>query len=406
MAEQIVLKIGRLAGLGDGCAMVGDEKWFVPYTVPGDVVRARVLRHTKDASYAALGDILTAGPARVEPVCVHFGECGGCSLQQLEAGAYNEFKQTMAQEAVRKAGFDPALTRPLIRLNDASRRRADLKYEKNQMGFYAARSHRLIDIRQCAVLEPELFALAKGLKKLLFDFHSPLDLHLNGADEGYDLLIRGDGTGLETLGWASLPNLQRASHRFNEQTTTLYSRGPVTLTIGKARVALPEGAFLQASREAQSILTRLVCEGLQGASRVADLFAGVGTYSFALAETAQVDAFEGEDAQVAALQEAALAASLPVVARTRDLFASPLSPDELSVYAAAVINPPRVGAPAQTAAIAASGLSRLVMVSCNPATFSRDARTLQQAGFNLVHATPLDQFVYSSHLEIIAQFAR
>jgi 23S rRNA (uracil1939-C5)-methyltransferase len=401
--ESITLPIEKLAGLGDGVGHHAGRRVFVPYTLPGEQVRAKITGQTKDAVYAELEAVVTPSRARMPPVCIHFARCGGCAFQHLNDDAYADFKQQTAREAVRKAGFDPACVLPLVRLPPASRRRAELKVEAGRLGYYEQRSHRLTDITQCKVLEPALEALVLRLKPWLVRLAGLQSVQINGVDDGYDMLLTGEGGA--SWGAASDAALRRISARRGSEFSTLHQAGPVTVTLGGVAVEVPPGTFLQASREAQVIMARQVLEAVGSKARVLDLFAGIGTYSFPLAAHAQVTAVEGERAMVAAMQQAAKRHGLKAFkASARDLFRDPV--ERFGGYDAVVINPPRTGAKAQAEHLARAEVGVLVMVSCNPATFARDARILMEGGYRLNKVIPVDQFVYSPHLELVAEFLK
>jgi 23S rRNA (uracil1939-C5)-methyltransferase len=405
MSQEITLKIEKLAGLGDGMGTFDCKKVFVPYTLPGDVVRAVIKRDTSDAAYASLQTVITPGKGRVPAVCRHFGSCGGCSLQHVAKGQYREFKQQMAQHAVRKAGFDPALVRPILCMPADSRRRIEMKLEKGKLGYYAQYTHRLVDVEECPVLEPALEALVLAIKKQLVWLPDVTGIQINGVDEGYDVVvICRDATSVMLEPHAAM---RRLSLRNADGVKTVFSHDPVTVTLGGIPVEVPPQAFLQTSRAALEAMTQWVLEAVKGKSRILDLFAGIGTYSIPLATTAKVMAMEGEQAMVDAMRKAILSHDLTrLTAEQRDLFAQPMTAEALAQFDAVVINPPRTGAKAQCEQIAASAVPTVAMVSCNPATFARDARILKEGGYTLLHATPIDQFVYSSHLEILAVFEK
>ena len=376
----------------------------MPCTLAGDVVRAQPVRETADATHAVLEAIITPSPQRVAPVCAHFGVCGGCTLQHIEPKTYQEFKHGMAQAAVRKAGYDAACVAPLVTLPAASRRRAELKVEGGKLGFYEAGSHTLIDLSECHVLEPQLLALLLRLKPWLLGLSGFKSLHVNGIDNGYDLLLQGINTAKPPL--LPDPSLRRISARFNDTITTLYEDAAATVTLADVKIKVPPGAFLQASRKAQELMTGLVTQAMKDARHVLDLFAGIGTYSFALTRRAHVTAVEGDNAMVEAMREAAARHGLgkKLNAQRRDLFHRPLNLNDLAAYDGVVLNPPRSGAKAQCEVLSAIKIPRVVMVSCNPATFARDARLLREGGYHLTRVTPIDQFVYGSHLELAAEF--
>ena len=370
--QTIRLTIEKLAGLGDGVGEYDGLKVFVPYTAAGDEVDALVVRETVDAVYTKLSNIIKYSPDRTKPICKHFYKCGGCSLQHLNDKVYTDFKQKMAQEAVRKADFSLEVVEPLVKMPVASRRRAELKVEKGKIGYYAEKTHKLVEIEECPVLEPELFALIKDLKDEVANDPEIKNIKINGVDNGYV-------TSLEP-------------HK-------------ATITLGEIKVELPQGAFLQATRKAQELMTNLVVAATKNSKNILDLFAGIGAYSFPALANASVTAIEGETSMVEAMQNAAKKHNLKnFKAEQRDLFYKPILAEELATYDAIIINPPRAGAKLQCEQIAIAKPHKVVMVSCNPATFSRDARILKDAGYNLLKLTPIDQFVFSSHLELVAEF--
>lgn len=402
MSQEITaLKIDRLAGLGDGMGIHGGRKIFVPYTIAGDVVDARITKKTADADYAVLEKIITPGENRIAPVCRHFGECGGCALQHVNYSVYTGFKQDMAREAVRKAGFDPACVEPLVTFAANTRRRVDLKVHNGMIGFYAGQSHRIVDMQECKVLEPSLFELIMQIKKQLPNLPKITGIQINGIDDGYDVLVEGaDGEKLK------LPGIKRLSVREGKMIKIVQQSGDVTLTLGSVAVEISPGAFLQASREAQEIMTGLVLKAVGNAAHILDLFAGIGTYSFPLTTCSTVMAIEGEKAMAQVITTTAHKHSLSkkIKAEMRDLFNNPIKYAMLNRYDAVAINPPRAGAKSQCEELAQSKVSRVIMVSCNPATFTRDARILREGGYKLSRLTPIDQFVYSAHLELVAEF--
>lgn len=404
MRARVTLTIDKLAGLGDGAGMHEGRKVFVPYTLAGDVVEAEITRRTTDADYGSLTRIITPSPSRAEPICRHFGQCGGCALQHLAAPAYNSFKEDMARAAVRKAGYDPACVKPLVAFPASSRRRVDLQAVNGKLGYFARSSHELTDITQCPVLEPELEALVLRLKTYCAPLKKLQSVQVNGLDKGYDVLLVGDGI----TDWPHTqdPAILRVSSQYGGNTQLLHQAGEVTVTFGNVKVEPPAGAFLQAVRGAQVAMTELVLAATSDAVNILDLFAGLGTYSFPLAARAAVRAVEGDAAMVSAMRGAAASAKLAegFEVRRRDLFREPMLAKELGRHDAVVINPPRTGAAAQCKELAHTRIPTLVMISCNPATFARDARMLNDAGYALVRVTPIDQFSYSSHLELVAEF--
>ncbi len=401
--DTIELKIDRLAGLGDGVGTHNGRKVFVPYAASGDIIRARIAKVTANADYATIVEILSPGPERIEPVCRHFTRCGGCALQHISHSAYAGFKLKMAQEAARKAGFDTDCVAQLVTFPANTRRRADLKVRNGKIGFFEEYSHRIVDIEECTVLEPDLLELVMQTKRQLPGLPEITRIRINGVDNGYDVMVEGqDGCKLQVTGCKQVRRLSIAGQK------TIYQSGEVTLTLGSIVVDVPAGAFLQASRAAQAFMTERVQDAVKDSDHVLDLFAGIGTYSFPVSANSKLTAIEGDKAMVTAMQDAARKYKLENILRTerRDLFNHPLKRDELSGYDAVIINPPRAGAKAQAGQLAQAGIAKIVMVSCNPATFARDARLLKEGGYQLLKLTPVDQFVYSSHLELIAEFIR
>lgn len=400
--ERLTVTIEKLAGLGDGVAQSGGRKLFVPYTVAGDVVQVRRVKRTTDADFAVPETILSGGADRVKPPCRHFGECGGCALQHVAGHAYRAFKRDMARAAVRKAGYDPACVEDVVGFPPASRRRVELKAVNAELGYFAERSHRLTHLKECAVLEPELEALVLRLQGYCKAWPRLQSVQINGLDSGYDVLLTGEG--ITQWPHGQDPAIRRVTARSAVGSVELHRSGTVELVLGGVAIQPPPGAFLQAVRAAQEVMTQRVVTRLGG--RVLDLFAGMGTYSFPLARGAQVHAVEVDAPMVQAMREAATRAGLKAFrASRRDLFQDPVPEGELARYDGVVMNPPRAGAAAQSSMLARARVPRLVMISCNPATFARDARLLREGGYRLENATPIDQFTYSSHLEIMAEFA-
>ena len=405
------LTIDKLGGLGDGLVHQDGMLYLVPKTCAGDRVRVEFTRKQKDLTHAKLVELLAPGPDRLSAPCPYFDACGGCQIQHISAQAYTAFKTGIAQNAIRKAGYNPALLQPMLPMPVASRRRAELRIEGSRIGYFEAQSHRLTSIDQCLIL-------AKPLQQWLAAFHALLpdynwDNQIEGVavtltDSGIDMLLELTGKpALERLEQlAEILHVARLCYRLGPQITTVAERRPVTIQVGKASIPLKPGMFLQASRESQQAITQEVLKGLEGARRIIDLFSGIGTYSFPAADKAKLHAVEGDAGMVKAIQTAAKALGWQsrITAETRDLFRTPVPPHQLKTYDAAIINPPRAGAKAQAEMLAKAKLPRLIMVSCNPASFARDAAILREGGYQLTTALPVDQFVYSSHLEIIAAF--
>lgn len=389
----------RLAARGDGVTESGE---FVPMTAPGDVV-------------APDGSIMP-GPHRAVPPCRHFPECGGCQLQHVDDAAYGDFLRDRIASALAAQQLPvPEILEPHIS-PPKSRRRASLKAEKKlgrtSVGFNAEKSHMIVDMRECHILRPELFALVgpvRGLLDQLFAAKDAARVQMTMADQGVDLVIEG----FHRHGLASAERLAFFSdaHRLARLSVddgggpeTRWEPEPVTITLGGVAVPLPHGGFLQATEEGEAALVAAVREAVGTARIVADLFAGLGT--FALALDGKILAAEGARDAAAALNAAAKRAGKPVFVDHRDLFRRPLTPADLNRFEAVVLDPPRAGAKEQIAEIARSEVPRLAYVSCNPNTFARDAKTLCEGGYRLDWMKPVGQFRWSIHVELAAAFSR
>ena len=424
--RQLELTIGRLGGRGDGIAATGpglpERPVFVPYALPGDRVRVKLTGEHAGGLKAELLELIEAGPGRVEAPCPHFGLCGGCSLQHLEEQRYADWKQALVGGALARRGFDLArdgiAVGPLWRGPPSGRRRAALELARKRgevrLGFHERQIHALVDLSTCLLLRPSLLALFDPLRALGADLLGPgegVRLDLCETESGLDLLWRSAASpereGLERLSaFAEAVDLARLSWapigRGEAMPEPIVIRRSPQVVFSGVPVALPPGGFLQPSAAGEAALVADV-------TRLADLYAGCGTFSFALAAPGRrVLAVEGDQASVEALSAAARGAGLSdrVTAERRDLAQRPLLPEELAGYQALVFDPPRMGARAQCAMIAESALRRVVAVSCNPNSFARDARILADGGFRLREITPVDQFPWSGHLELVALFER
>lgn len=384
-ADEIV----RLAARGDGVTADGRH---VPMSAPGDRV-------------AADGRV-TPGPHRAVPPCRHFPKCGGCQLQHVDDAAYAEFLRDRIASALAAQGvaapeiLPPHLSPPM------SRRRAALKASGGTIGFNAEKSHRIVDMRECHILRPELFALVAPLRRLLT---ARAGVSLTLADQGVDVLIEGLAVeGLEAteqIGtFAAEHRLARLAIDDGYGAQTLWEPEPVTVTLGGVAVPLPHGAFLQATAEGEAALVGAVREAVGEARLVADLFAGLGT--FALALEGRVYAVEGARDAALALKAAAGRARRTVFVDHRDLFRRPLDVAELNRFEAVVLDPPRAGAKEQAPLLAASSVPRIAYVSCNPNTFARDAKLLVDGGYRLDWIKPVGQFRWSTHVELAGRFTR
>lgn len=416
-AEMTVSAIGAQ---GDGIADGAGGRVFVPFTVPGDRVRVRLPAGGGEDRAAALIEILSPGPGRGDPPCPAFGRCGGCRLQHLSDDAYARWKVERLTAVLARAGFADYRLLPLVRTPPFARRRASLAAMRPAggtggvvLGFNVRSGTRIVDLDVCHVLDPRILAVLPDLRRFLARFLSPRQrtaVAVTVLDGGLDVVIEWPATpALDVLeGMADLADaadLARLSWRDTAEALAepVVKRRPVGTVFGGVFVAVPPGAFLQASREGEAALIAAVGDACRPAGSIADLFAGAGTFALPLAAAgARVHAV---DADGAALR--ALAAARPgVTTETRNLLARPLSPAELQRFEAVVFDPPRAGASAQARELARSEVPVVVAVSCNPDSFARDAGTLGAGGYRLEKVLPVDQFLWSPHLELVALFRR
>lgn len=405
------VEIDRLGAQGDGVAEGSDGPLFVPFALPGERVRVEV---GEDGRHGALLEVLKRSPDRREPVCPHFGICGGCALQQLQEDAYLAWKRTLVVQALRSRGLDTEVE-PVRPLPLGSRRRASFTLGRTPqglvLGYRRARSHDLIDIETCPILSLAIVTRLPKLKAAL----GPLlggkreaRVSVTETDTGLDIVVEGVRPKEAVLTTLASEAARLGVARVTVGGDSLMPGAPPTVRFGAAQVKLPPGAFLQASPAAEAVMTDLARDGVGRARRIADLFAGLGTFSLALAGDAAVDAYEADEGALAALGEAVRHTSKlkPVRAVARDLFGTPLGPAELAAYDAVVFDPPRAGAAAQAEQLAKSKVKRLVAVSCNPGTLARDLRLLVDGGYRLSRVVPVDQFLFSAHVEVVAHLER
>jgi 23S rRNA (uracil1939-C5)-methyltransferase len=407
------LTIRALGHRGDGIADTADGPVFVPYTLPGEAVVVETFPGHPDRRH--LLRVETPNAERIAPVCPHFAVCGGCHTQHWDFARYLAWKRSLVVDALHQAGLDAPVD-DLIDAHGAGRRRAVFHARRSpkdvlEVGFAAYRAHHIVSIDRCPVLAPSLagaIPAAWALAEALGAMKKPLDIQLTASEAGLDVDVRGSG-GLPPQRAAALVRLAE-THRLARLTRhgeMIAQRAAPTVRMGKATVALPPGAFLQATAEGEAVLARLVAAHVGAAKLVADLFCGVGPFALRLAEGARILGADADAPAVAALNQAAKAPGLkPVDAQVRDLFRRPFLPEELKRCDAVVFDPPRQGAEAQARELAGSKVPLVVAVSCNVATFVRDARILVDGGYRLTAVTPVDQFRYSPHVEIVARFAR
>ena len=406
------LTIDHIGRQGDGVATTGPV--YVPYTLPGERVEVEPWPGHPDRAH--LLRVETASPERITPICPHFAICGGCALQHWQTARYRAWKRDLVVDALRLAGI-AAEVGDLVDAHGAGRRRVVLHarsatHHVLEVGFAARQAHHIVPIDRCPILAaglagviPAAWALAEALRPAA----KPLDIQATATDAGIDVDIRGSGP-LDpklTAALAAVGETHRLA-RITRHGELVVQRATPTVRMGRATVALPPGAFLQATEEGEATLARLALGHVGKAKAVADLFAGVGPFALRFAETARVFAADAEEGAVAALARAAANTSglKPIKAERRDLFRRPLLAKELAQFDAVVFDPPRQGAEAQARELSASPVATVVAVSCNATTFARDVKLLIDGGYRMAEVTPVDQFRYSAHVEIVAKLAR
>ncbi|NBB50941.1 RNA methyltransferase [Rhizobium sp. CRIBSB] len=410
------LTIVRVAAQGDGVAETAKGPVFVPLTLPGETVSGEVIDGRMDGAA-----IIVTSPDRIAPVSPHYGDCGGCALQHWGAEPYLGWKREQVRLALAREGIETEID-ATVAVPAATRRRLALHARRLSdgrviLGFKARKSWRLVEVTACPVAHPALVAAIPALKAVAAPFlehpKSAPTLHVTLTLTGLDV----DVTGVERRSGglsrdAQMRAIQAAAEadlaRLSLAGDVLVMARQPRVTFGTATVPLPPGGFLQAVPEAEAAMVSRAVEAVRGARSIADLFCGAGTFTFPLARVAPVLAADASAPGIAALKAGMGTTSglKPIRAEARDLFRRPLSPFDMKGVDAVVFDPPRAGAAEQTAQIAQTRASVVVGVSCNPQTFARDARILIDAGFRLDRVTPVDQFLWSSHVELVGVFTR
>jgi 23S rRNA (uracil1939-C5)-methyltransferase len=408
------LAIARLGSRGDGVADTAAGAVYVPFALPGEVVEVEPVPGHPDRRH--LLRVIEPSAERIAPICRHFGTCGGCAVQHWTTARYRDWKRALVVEALLHEGLAASVD-PVIDAHGEGRRRATFHARRGthdilEVGFAAARAHHVVGIDACPILSPALegaIATAWAIAEELKPARKPLDIAVTATEGGLDIDVRGAGP-LDPGGAGRLSRLAEARRlaRLTRHGELIALLAPPTLTMGRARVTLPPGAFLQATAAGEQTLARFVLNHAGKAQHVADLFCGVGPFALRLAEQARVCAVDGDGAAIAALKAAVgkTPGLKPVETEVRDLFRRPFVAQELKRFDAVVFDPPRQGARAQARELALSEVPVVIAVSCDRGSFARDARILVGGGYRLMQVTPIDQFRYSFHVEIVALFRR
>jgi 23S rRNA (uracil1939-C5)-methyltransferase len=414
----VTLNILEIGARGDGVAEEASQRYFVPFVLPGEIVDAEPIGKRGEGIAADLIEVLAPSRHREPAPCAHFTVCGGCALQHWRRDAYTAWKVGLIERALKQRGVEvPAFEQPLVGV-PGERRRVDfvLRRQGRQVlaGFHERASARIVDVGTCVIARPALTALLQPLRATLADVladGASADAVVNETDTGLDVLIRPHKR-LELsldrrqslVGLAERSDLARLSWGDRSRPEPIVVRRTPLLVLGDVTVALPPGAFLQATKRGEQAMRAAVTAWTGDCARLADLFAGVGSLS--LGHGGRRSLFESDKAAVAAADAAArkIGGNRAAV-QGRDLFRNPLTVRELMGFDAALLDPPRAGAAAQVAELASSKVPRIVYASCDPGSFARDARTLQEGGYRLEKLLPIDQFLWSAHIELIALFA-
>lgn len=419
------VEITGLGTAGDGMAEIPSGRLYVPLAAPGDRLLVRPIAGTTNPARAKIFERLADGDGRAEPPCSHFGSCGGCAMQHLAPSIYAEWKGGLLRDALGRRGLYGSVMAPPQLVPAASRRRVRFQARRLRhgvaLGYFAAASHRVVNIDQCSVSLPAIAELLDPLRLLLAGLLATgerADAAITLADGGLDVLLGlarppDDGALEQLAGFAHQADLARLCWRPHgggpDGIEPVALRRPVRVDFSGVAVDLPADGFLQPSAEGEGLLAAAVREGLGGRVEVADLYAGCGAFSFALAgDGKRVTAVEAAADHVAALAAAAGRVGLDhqVSAQCRDLVRRPLGGKELADFDGVCLDPPRPGAAAQIRELVQSSVPVIAYVSCNPVSFARDASRLVEGGYRLRRVTPVDQFTWSAHLELVGIFER
>ncbi|MEL6369698.1 MAG: hypothetical protein AAFR03_03160 [Pseudomonadota bacterium] len=410
-------EIGAIGAKGDGLLGIDGDLYHVPYTVPGD--RGAFLVSEGRGEIKSLS---ARGPVLAEPICAHYRVCGGCQLQHVSEDFYRAWKRERIVEALGRAGLGHVMVLPVVTTPAATRRRARFSFRRHgkelRLGFKKRNAHEIVSLSECHVLHAEIDMIRPALTELIDRLGLAVgDVAVTKCANGLDVSVNDKAkvkAEPDPLVVAELGHWMRAQNclRLALNGEVLLQLSVPVIHLQGIDIPVPVEGFLQASTEGEAVLIQEVIDTLEGARRVGDLFSGIGTFALPLARSRTVAAWDSDAAAIEALAKAGAAARrgglvrYDISAEPRNLFTRPIMAAELNKFDGLVIDPPRAGAKEQAAEIAKSYVPRVAFVSCNPSTFARDAKILVDGGYQLTQVTPVDQFVYSAHVELVGRFER
>lgn len=409
-------KIDSLNDEGVGCAVYENKKINIPYVLTNEIVSVQKVTQKNYPDRFELVEILEPVQHRINPSCVYFGQCGGCQLQHMSESTYTRFKEDKVNQELKAQSLEFECG-SIIKVPDRSRRRVTFKVrrkgKKIELGYFKRQSHDLVNVDHCLLLTPILQQLIQPLKLFLVDFlidEKPKNLYLTQADNGIDLDLESPVKKLN-LGQLDKINQFAYAHdlcRFSLNGESIIEIKKPLIQIEDMQIPIDSKGFLQATMVSNVILKDLVLEAIsdQKPRKIADLFAGRGTFSIPLSHISKVESFESDVFAVQDFKKALQQEVKPIKVTERDLYKMPLSDKELSNFDVVVLNPPRAGAYAQSKQLAISNVQTIIYVSCNPKTFATDAKLLLNNGYTLHKITLFDQFLYASHIELIVVFKK
>lgn len=415
------VEIESLGALGDGCGHEEGKPVYVPFTLEGDRVETEVIQENSKFIRARLRRVISPGESRGQAMCPHFSRCGGCQLQHLKEEDYYQFKRSLLENSVERAGFSAMYVEEPVQVGPFSRRRARFKVKVTRagvrLGFYEVKSHNIVDLQECPALTRRISSLLVPLRRMIISLKSAKEvseIQVVASEGKVQLLIYSsaklipfDRKVLE--GFLASERLSSILWERNNVTIPVVAAEELSLLCGDTKVTLPPGAFIQATEAGQKAIAAIIVEETANATKVIDLYAGCGAYSFPLAEAGHiVKAVEGNGRMVQAIKDAITLNNFgdKMEAQVQDLYKNPVNGVELRGFDAIIVNPPRNGAEPQLEAIGKSEVPLVIIVSCNPVTLERDARVLQEHGYQIQRAVPVDQFYWTTHLESVVVFYR